>query len=145
MFQTVSVALDDLVSTLIPLIHRNASIPQTSEILLFEEVKPGMIEPVSLDVTFGSAELLDGDILCFQPLLTREQEQTLGDPLMALAPAYYEMVMNRIEVLFKLKSSHLDENGQEFRLVLNKKMNYEQVRISGLISIYFIEIFTLNL
>ena len=126
-FQTVSVGLDDQVESIISLIKKNAGYQDGQELILFEEVKPGMIEPIASEVTFAVAELLDGDIICFQPKLTDEEIMNLPDPQMAYAPAYYEKFMNRIEVSFKHRSAQ-GADVQELRLVLNKKMTYEEVR-----------------
>jgi len=32
---------------------------------LYEEIKPGMIEPLKPSVTFVASEIQDGDIICF--------------------------------------------------------------------------------
>lgn len=85
-----------------------------------------MIEPVDFTNTFSGAELVDGDILCFQQYLSGPEMDSLPDPTLASAPGYFEMLQNRVEVNFKHRGAK-DSPSQELTLVLNKKMSYEQV------------------
>ncbi|KAJ3352468.1 hypothetical protein HDU91_005994, partial [Kappamyces sp. JEL0680] len=119
-----------MVGNLIPVIRKAAKIPETRTILLYEEVKPGMIDLVSLDNTFVGAELLDGDILVFQEELLPEETNSMADPTLANAPGYFEQLANRVEVPFKNRMAKDPEGGEELRLILSKKMTYEEVCVA---------------
>ena len=123
---TVSVRKTDLISTIIPAIYKVSNFPENQNLILYEEVKPGMVEQVDVNNSFSGAELVDGDILCFQPRLSGPEMDSFPDPTLATAPGYFEMLQNRVEVNFKHRGAK-DASSQELTLVLNKKMNYEQV------------------
>lgn len=56
----------DKLKSIIPILQAELPGAEPSEILIFEEVKPGMIDRKDFEETFEAAELVDGDILCFQ-------------------------------------------------------------------------------
>lgn len=47
--------------------------PKETPLLLFEEIKPDMIDEIQLKQTCVGAEIGNGDIICFQKALTQEQ------------------------------------------------------------------------
>lgn len=47
--------------------------PVGSEVLLFEEVKHNLVQPMKPKQTFGDAEIQNGDIICFQRQLPEEE------------------------------------------------------------------------
>jgi hypothetical protein len=64
--------------------------PPPQELLLFEEIKPTMVEPLKGTESFAEAELTNGDIICVQKL--PPFNATLPQPL---APAHYATMLNR--------------------------------------------------
>jgi len=88
-----------------------------------------MIELIDPEVTFVDAELLDGDILCVQYQLLPEDMDKLEDPTVATVPGYFERLANRVIVPFRNKIRDPSAAHQEdLKLVLSKKMTYDQVR-----------------
>lgn len=62
-------AKDKKIEDLIPSIRKAMSwgdSPTNEQLMLWEEIKPNMIEPLKLKFTLKMAELQDGDIVCFQ-------------------------------------------------------------------------------
>ncbi|KAJ3105715.1 hypothetical protein HDU97_007692 [Phlyctochytrium planicorne] len=93
---------------------------------LYEEIKPGMVEVLKPKNSFSSAELGDGDIICYQKDLTPQEVADLPDPTVAYVPNYFENLQNRLVVLFKPKPRQDKEtNRPDVELVLSKKMVYD--------------------
>ncbi|XP_024541324.1 ubiquitin carboxyl-terminal hydrolase 13 isoform X2 [Selaginella moellendorffii] len=64
-----------------------AGYPSGEEILLFEEIKfdPNvMCEPIDKKLTFRDSQLEDGDIICFQKAVSKEDSQQLSLPNVAM-------------------------------------------------------------
>ncbi|KZZ88701.1 ubiquitin carboxyl-terminal hydrolase [Ascosphaera apis ARSEF 7405] len=92
--------------------------PVGSEVLLFEEVKHNLVQPMKPKQTFGDAEIQNGDIICFQRQLPEEELASLP---CTDARQYYTYLFNQRDIRFiPLKS------GKIFTLTLNGKMSYEQ-------------------
>jgi len=47
--------------------------PTDTQLLLYEEIKPDMIDEIQLNQTCLEAEIGNGDIICFQKAITPEQ------------------------------------------------------------------------
>ncbi|KAI8609294.1 putative ubiquitin-specific processing protease 21 [Chytriomyces sp. MP71] len=94
---------------------------------IFEEVKPGMIEPTDITKTFSSAELGNGDIICIQNDLTPAQVEALEDSRFESVVFYFEDFQNRMPVIFKHKNKDKETQLPDVELVLSKKMTYDQV------------------
>ena len=95
-------------------------------VALYEEIKHSMIEPMKPKATLQQAELQDGDIVCFQKVLPEKQAagiaQTGG---YTDAKEFYDHLQNRKTILFSPKFP-TDNEDDEFKLELSKKMSYEQ-------------------
>ncbi|RHZ60946.1 hypothetical protein Glove_350g9 [Diversispora epigaea] len=113
-------------------------LPPNTPLKLYEEIKPNMIEEMKPKSTFQQSEIQDGDIICFQKVLTeREIQEHSAAGRVYNIPQFYEFLSMRIVVQFKPKprpkevenvSKFKDlEPKPEFELVLNKKMNYDAV------------------
>ncbi|KAL2912015.1 ubiquitin-specific protease ubp15 [Polyrhizophydium stewartii] len=111
---------------IVPQLLELKGLPPKTPVKLFEEVKIGMIEPIKLTDTFKQAELIDGDIICFQRDIVGEGILQISDPQLLSAPGYYEHLSNRITVMLKPKSKELPNKG-DFELVLSKKMLQDAV------------------
>ncbi|BFZ60042.1 ubiquitin-specific protease ubp15 [Saitoella coloradoensis] len=97
--------------------------PSNTQVKLFEEIKPGMIEPIKPKQTYHQAEIQDGDIICFQRTLPEKQladiQQSGG---YISATEYYDFMVNRVRVTFK--PMNIDDTQQEFYLDLSRKNPY---------------------
>ncbi|PKY61708.1 hypothetical protein RhiirA4_487043, partial [Rhizophagus irregularis] len=103
---------------------------------IYEEIKPNMIEEMKLESTFQQSEFQDGDIICFQKVLTEKeiQEHTTSGRYWDI-PHFYESLTLRIVVSFKPKLKDLVPK-PEFDLVLNKKWTYDQTLSEMLLTAY---------
>ncbi|KAI5296630.1 hypothetical protein KEM52_005212 [Ascosphaera acerosa] len=89
-----------------------------TEVLLFEEVKHNLVQPLKPKQTLEQAEIGHGDIIVFQRRVPEEQLRTVH---CADARQYYAFLYHQREIVFiPLKS------GKTFTLMLNGKMSYEQ-------------------
>ena len=98
----------------------------TPTIALYEEIKHSMIEPMKPKATLQQAELQDGDIVCFQKILSEKQiayvAQTGG---YTDAKDFYDHLLNRMPIDFAPRLGTKNE-ADSFRLALSRKMSYEQ-------------------
>ncbi|KAL1922126.1 uncharacterized protein VTP21DRAFT_10768 [Calcarisporiella thermophila] len=112
------------IEDLIPVLNEKMGYPANTCLVLYEEIKPGMIEPMKLKQTFHQAEIQDGDIVCFQKKLGERDIQDLEKQhLCATAVSYYDYLANRVLVQFRPKFSTNEDDG--FELTLSNKMSYD--------------------
>lgn len=94
---------------------------------LFEEIKPGMIEPLRFKTTFSQAEIVDGDIVCVQRTVTELERSSLTQlGKFAHADHYYDFCHNKVTVKIIPRFIDADINSK-FDLVLSRKMQYEAI------------------
>lgn len=108
---------------LLPLLWQRGNFPTGTSILLFEEVKPGMVEEVSpLEEPLEKVldELMDGDILVFQKAVPENHE-------FATARGYFRELFQRTEVTFYDRQI---VNDTGFTLQLALKTTYDQMATS---------------
>lgn len=119
--------IQDIIPTILERMKWN---PET-QLKLFEEVKPDMIDPLTrIKNTFEASELSDGDIICFQKELTEQELSALPANAHVTVKDYFEFLQNRVVVMFKPKELDPrlpEEQNQEFDLELAKKMSYDTV------------------
>ena len=108
---------------LVPTLLRMKDLPPETQIKFYEEVRPVLINPIKPSETIKTAELGDGDIICFQKELTPMEVAHFEYPY---APHFYDYLVNRVEVHFKPKNKVRDDD-DEFSLIMNKKWNYHHV------------------
>ena len=100
--------------------------PSPPTLALYEEIKHSMIEPMKPKSTLAMAEIQDGDIVCFQKVLSEKESagisQTGG---YTDAREFYDYLLNRKTVSFSPKFPTEDEK-DIFKLDLSRKMSYEQ-------------------
>ncbi|KAM3524529.1 hypothetical protein NHJ13051_004479 [Beauveria bassiana] len=136
----VYMAKDKKIEDMVPLIHAamgwEAKLADDERLLLWEEIKPNMIEPLKPKFTLKMAELQDGDIICFQKTSEHKlqarmsdasnKEQTpLGDR-MEDAREYYDFLEHRKTVRFHAHPTRCDqEKYPAFELVFNSKITYD--------------------
>ena len=93
---------------------------------LYEEIKSSMIEPMKPKSTLQSAEIQDGDIVCFQKQLPESQVGAIASTgSYTDAQEYYDYLLNRKTVIFSPRILTEEHEGV-FKLDLSKKMSYEQ-------------------
>lgn len=85
-----------------------------------------MIEPMKPKSTLAIAEIQDGDIVCFQKVLSEKESLAVSQAGgYTDAREFYDYLLNRKTVCFYPKSVAEDEKGV-FKLDLSRKMSYEQ-------------------
>ncbi|KAF3138571.1 hypothetical protein TWF703_004619 [Orbilia oligospora] len=117
---------NDKVSELYGAIQNEMGWPSSTQVKLWEEIKPSMIEPMKPKQTFAQAEIQDGDIICFQKHLP-EKDLTDKIPVGGYVDAkeFYDFLLNRV-VLHLLPKRGLAEKGN-FDLEVNRRINYDQL------------------
>lgn len=108
---------------LLPDLCRRAGFPVGTPLLLFEEVKPNMLEKLEdyeLPIEKMLDELMDGDIIVFQ----RDEPDLQHHYELATARDFFKDLYYRIEVIFCDKNI-TNDNG--FSLDLSMRMNYDQM------------------
>jgi len=53
---------------------------QPMQIAMYEEIKPGMIEPLKPNATFMASEIQDGDIICYMRAISSKRYQPTSHP-----------------------------------------------------------------
>ena len=100
--------------------------PSPPTLALYEEIKHSMIEPMKPKSTLHQAEIQDGDIVCFQRVLSEKEAlgiaQTGG---YTDAREFYDYLLNRKTVSFSPKLPTESES-DIFKIDLSRKMSYEQ-------------------
>ena len=95
-------------------------------IALYEEIKHSMIEPMKPKATLQQAELQDGDIVCFQKVLTEKQVASIAQSGgYTDAKDFYDHLLNRKNIDFTPRVGTNNE-ADTFKLELSRKMSYEQ-------------------
>lgn len=133
---------DQMVGELGAKIAKFMNWPQGTEVQLLEEVKPDMVDILSPKSTFAEAEISDGDILCFEKVLSPEEEKTIKG--YKTAQEFYDFMHYRIPITFKKREvGHHNGNGnnngalditvngqddsKSFDLWLSQKDTYDQM------------------
>ena len=114
------------VGSIVGVLKEMMGLSQNEEILLFEEVKASMVDPVDMNSTFHEAELQNGDILCAQRKSSAEEENAIvAHGGQKNASDYMDYLLGKVVIYFSpLKA---DPNAPELFLELHKDMDYDQV------------------
>ncbi|OAQ77587.1 ubiquitin C-terminal hydrolase [Purpureocillium lilacinum] len=138
------------VEELVPLILQKMGwgekLPADEKLLLWEEIKPTMIEPLKPKQSLKAAELQDGDIICFQRTSEKadaDSTKSLQEPLRTNeyfedAREYYDFLEHRRTVRFHPHPTRCDQDQYPpFDLVLNAKINYDTLseRVGSYLSV----------
>ena len=100
--------------------------PSPPTLALYEEIKHSMIEPMKPKSTLHQAEIQDGDIVCFQQVLSEKQALSIAQAGgYTDAREFYDYLLNRKTVSFSPKFPTENEN-DIFKIDLSRKMSYEQ-------------------
>lgn len=123
----VHVQRNQKVSDLVPTINELMRWAPQTQIRLYEEIKPGMIEQMKPKATFAQSEIQDGDVICFQVDISEKDAQDYEKQSLYSSPiAFYDFLQNQVKVLFKPRFED-SEYKQELELTLSKKMTYENM------------------
>lgn len=137
----VYMAKEKKVEDIVPLIQAamgwEDKLALDERLLLWEEIKPNMIEPLKPKFTLKMAELQDGDIICFQKTSERKFQARVSDAptqdpagppsdRMEDAREYYDFLEHKKTVRFHAHPTRCDQDKYPpFDLVLNSKINYD--------------------
>ncbi|EQK98584.1 Peptidase C19, ubiquitin carboxyl-terminal hydrolase 2 [Ophiocordyceps sinensis CO18] len=129
------------VEELVPLILQKMGwgekLPSDEKLLLWEEIKPTMIEPLKPKQSLKVAELQDGDIICFQRTSDKSadqaratnkslQESNGASEHFEDAREYYDFLEHKRTVRFHPHTTRCDQaQYPPFDLVFNAKINYD--------------------
>ncbi|KAG0750292.1 hypothetical protein G6F57_003257 [Rhizopus arrhizus] len=117
---------DAKIQSLVGKLKEIARLEESNDILVYEEIKPSMVDRIDLNITFTQAELQDGDILCVQRNLTTEEQETiLQNGGQVTVDKYLEYELGKLLVTFAPRFE--DDESPELELLLHRDMNYEQV------------------
>lgn len=98
----------------------------TPSMQLYEEIKHTMIEPMKAKATLQQAEIQDGDIICFQRVLSEKEASVIASTGgYTDAREFYDYLLNRIMVTFYPKTG-TEQEESKFTLPLSRKMSYDQ-------------------
>lgn len=100
---------------------------------LFEEIKQNFIDVMKPKQTLGQSEIQDGDIVCFQKVMSPEELQAFqqNHPSAYIdAISFYDYLLNRIRVFFGPRpgapqSIPLEQGSEEFEVFLSRKDSYD--------------------
>ncbi|KAF2220554.1 hypothetical protein BDZ85DRAFT_241274 [Elsinoe ampelina] len=110
----------------------------TTNLKLFEEIKPNFVETMKPKQTLTQSEIQDGDIICFQKHYSEDEIQAIQQksPSAYLeAPSFYDYLLNRITVHFAPKPTAPQniniepEDNFRFSLYLSKKDSYDNLAV----------------
>ncbi|XP_030755284.1 ubiquitin carboxyl-terminal hydrolase 7 isoform X3 [Sitophilus oryzae] len=107
-------------SDIIPLLNERAGFAPDTELLLYEEIRPNMIEKITNfrePIEKILEELMDGDIIIFE----KDEGDVNSD--LPTCMDYYKDLFYRVEVTFVDKTI---PNDQGFTMELSQRMTYDQ-------------------
>lgn len=114
------VPISTRVAEILPELCRKAGFPPHTPLILYEEIKPNLMERIDVDQYFEKMEeLMDGDIFVFQ-----RDEPDLENYELSTAKDYFRDLFYRVEVNFCDKTI---PNDPGFTLELSLRMNYDQM------------------
>nr|CAD7405875.1 unnamed protein product [Timema cristinae] len=109
------------VQELIPILNERAGFPPDTDLVLYEEIKPNMVERIenySEPLEKVLEELMDGDIIVFQ----KDERDDMYD--LATCREYFRDLFHRVEVTFCDK---MIPNDSGFTIELSQRMTYDQM------------------
>ncbi|XP_060521700.1 ubiquitin carboxyl-terminal hydrolase 7 isoform X3 [Cylas formicarius] len=114
------VPLTSKISDLVPLLNERAGFPPDTELLLYEEIRPNMVDKITNfndPIEKVLEELMDGDIIIFE----KDEGEVQSD--LPTCMDYYKDLFYRVEVTFVDKTI---PNDQGFTMELSQRMTYDQ-------------------
>ncbi|CAK7566617.1 MAG: ubiquitin-specific protease ubp15 [Sporothrix epigloea] len=138
--------VEDLLPTIMQKMDWGEKLPDGEKLLMWEEIKPNMIEALKLKQSLKAAELQNGDVICFQRLWDRKSadrsfserksssEQSTDEvssknwDFFGDAKAYYEFLLHKRQIQFMPHPVRCNaEEYPPFDLLLNTRITYEQL------------------
>ncbi|KAI7847583.1 hypothetical protein BDC45DRAFT_541802 [Circinella umbellata] len=114
------------VGSIMDQLNEMAGFEQGTPLCLFEEIKQTMIDPMTLTLTFTEAEIQDGDIICIQKQLTKEQvENYRAKKKYVDVPEFMDYQLHKVDVQFIPK----DKSHNGVQLQIHKGTKYNDVAI----------------
>ncbi|KAL7816955.1 putative ubiquitin hydrolase [Trichoderma aethiopicum] len=126
--------VDDLVPMILQKMGWGDKLSSDEKLLMWEEIKPTMIEPLKGKQTLKAAELQDGDIICFQRTSDKNgrvsdkapQEANKWSDRVEDAREYYDFLEHKRTIKFHAHPTRSDPaQYPPFELVLNSKITYD--------------------
>ncbi|KAJ1919474.1 ubiquitin-specific protease ubp15 [Mycoemilia scoparia] len=110
------------IKEIIPLLKAKKGLADSTEIDLYEEIKPYMIEKMNTEITFQQSEIQSGDIICFQP--TQRQELSSVDGVVVekdefdrilprTIPEFFDRLTRKVPVFFGKSLADSDAESSE--------------------------------
>ncbi|KAI9271739.1 hypothetical protein BDA99DRAFT_433176 [Phascolomyces articulosus] len=122
----VYIKAHDKVGDLAPVLIERAKLPKDTPLSLYEEVRPTMIEHMNPKHSFNTAEIQNGDIICFQTTVKEEEADAIhARNEAATVREYFSQVYNRVIVEFKPKSDK--QNEEVVKLKIDRRSTYGTV------------------
>ncbi|KAJ3381551.1 hypothetical protein HDU92_005262 [Lobulomyces angularis] len=128
---TVPNKVTNKISSLVPIVSSRLKHPEGTTYVVYEEIKPTMIDMVTQHKTFVQAELSDGDILVFQKSLSKQEIEELPDKSMEKVTNYFDSLLNRVHIKLREKPTDsspfksTDKGLNDIDLILSKKTLYD--------------------
>lgn len=98
---------EDMTITIIPVIRKAMGWSDDVPVRIWEEIKPEMIEPIGLDITFGQADLVNSDIITFEREYTEEElEKVVPADGFPTPVEYYDFLVLREQLIFRHRVDH---------------------------------------
>jgi ubiquitin carboxyl-terminal hydrolase 7 len=131
--------VEELVPTIMKRMGWGEKLPSDEKIMLWEEIKPTMIESLKSKQSLKAAELQDGDIVCFQRIHERKSHLGLGNNKSSEeahktsdryedAREFYDFLHNKRLVTFGPHPTKcVDTQYEQFQLELNGKITYDKL------------------
>lgn len=138
--RSVVVYSNDLAGSLVPIINKTMGWPLNTNLRLWEEIKPFMIDNVPLDRTILESELFNGDIITFEKIESPEFYETQIPPGGFQQPSeYYDFLCLRVKIRFHHRSDpEIEKDGifdtssssmEDYVIWISKKASYEQMAV----------------
>ena len=120
----IYVSITAKVSSMVPELCSRAHLPPNSRLILFEEIKPNMlerIEDMEKPLEHVLEELMDGDIIVFQREVSTAETDLYRLPY---CRDYFRDLFYKVDVTFVDRNV---QNDPGFTLTLSQRMNYSQI------------------
>lgn len=87
-------------------LHEALQIPFTQQLVLYEEIQPMSVSEIEMDTSLETAEIQNGDIVCYQFAEDEEDEESSDETTSSSqekypdVPMYFQYLLDRVEVVF---------------------------------------------
>lgn len=121
--------VEDLVQPILAKMNwpEKTSSGERNQLLLFEEIKPQMVDPMKPKQTLKAAELQDGDIICFQRADISKSADEKPTDWIENARDFYDYLIHKKTVKFLPHPMSTGTNLQTLDLELSGRSTYDQM------------------